>query len=346
MIACRGYTPTRRTEGPPQPPGSGRRDPTPRSPTGTTVHPELIKDKLIENPITGFVGVVHDLISSLQFGFTSGKSTDDAILEVTSFISTNLDQGNKCVGIFLDLAKAFDTVSIPSLLCKLEHIGIRGLQLQLFREYLSNRTRCVGIGGNVSGFLEIEYGVPQGSVLSPILFLIYINDLLGLHLSQGKLICYADDTALLFSANTWNKVFDVAQRGFNDVCDRLRQNTLTLNPEKTQYITFTMRSSGLPFDEFNLKIHSCDNPHTQPCTCVTLRKAVSVRYLGLLIDYSLSFREHIMLLTNRVRKLIYVFKSLRHVADFDLLRKVYLSLCQSVLTYGITAWGGAAKTTH
>lgn len=303
-----------------------------------------ILERLIYNRLINFLNK-YNLISKSQYGFRSGKSTNDAILEVSEFVVTNLDKGNKVLGIFLDLAKAFDTVSIPLLMSKLERLGIRGVELQLFRDYLSNRTQCVTIGDNVSDYLDIQYGVPQGSILGPVLFLVYINDLLDLHLTQGKLICYADDTVLLFSGSTWDTTFQLAQSGFNEVSKWLRRNVLTLNAEKTTYITFAMRSTGLPSPAYYIKAHRCDNCYSQSCACPTLRSTTSVKYLGLLLDSSLSYREHIAALAKRVRKLVYVFKNLRFVADTSLLKQVYLSLCQSIISYAVIAWGGVAKST-
>ncbi|XP_062529771.1 uncharacterized protein LOC134200606 [Bombyx mori] len=153
----------------------------------------------------------NSLLSNSQFGFRTGKSTDNAVYELVDYIVQNLDKGNKTLGLFLDLAKAFDTVSIPILTKKLEKIGIRGVQLKLFNDYLTDRYQCVKFDNYFSRDIPVTYGVPQGSILGPVLFLIYINDLLELNSVRGKIISYADDTVLLFSAGTWDSVFREAQ---------------------------------------------------------------------------------------------------------------------------------------
>lgn len=287
------------------------------------------------------------LISSCQFGFRSGRSTEDAVHKLTDYVIRNLDNGNKALAIFLDLAKAFDTVSVPRLLAKLERIGIRGLQLKLFQDYLSGRKQCLKVDSYISTDLPVSFGVPQGSVLGPTLFLIYLNDLCGLKLEKGIIISYADDTALVFSADTWDNTFALAQNGFNKVSDWLKQNILTLNSDKTMYMPFYIRNPNKPPIELTLKSHSV---HVHPinastCHCPCLIRKCEVKYLGVILDSSLNYNAHISLLQSRLRKLIYVFKNLRHVADVQILKKVYRALCQSILMYCISCWGGTSKTT-
>lgn len=155
---------------------------------------------------------------------------------------------------------------------------------------------------------------------------------------------YADDTALLFSAKTRVEVYEYAQNGFNIVSNWLRNNLLTLNTDKTNYILFTMRNTNIPLTNLNIYAHNCCTFADTACSCPTLAIADHIKYLGVTIDSNLNFRKHIDLLCTRVRKLMYVFKNLRKIADYKLIKQVYLALCQSILTYCITSWGGAAKT--
>lgn len=289
----------------------------------------------------------YNLLSPSQYGFRASKSTSDAVHDLTNHIVTNLDGGQKVLGIFLDLAKAFDTVSVPILIRKMERLGIRGIQLELFKDYLSGRTQSVKIGGSVSDECQVNYGVPQGSVLGPTLFLIYINELGVLTLPKGKVITFADDTALLFTADTWSEVFVYAQSGFNIVSNWLRDNVLTLNAEKTNYVTFSIKQHTPPpsMTPNTILAHTCAFPHSTTCTCIQINKADCIKYLGLTIDSTLKFQEHINTLSNRLRKLIYVFKTLRNVTDDKIKKMVYYALAQSLITYCITSWGGAPKST-
>lgn len=287
----------------------------------------------------------HNLLAATQFGFRSGRSTADAVHELTDFIVEKLDSGMKCLTIFLDLAKAFDTVFVPNLINKLEKLGIRSTQLQLFKDYLTNRTQRVKIGDYVSQDLVTEYGVPQGSIMGPTLFLCYINDLCKLELKDCTVISYADDTTLTFYANTWDEVFQKAQSGFNRVCHWLAANSLTLNAEKTKYMTYSITNrhcSAVPLA--GILAHKCSFPPSPGCTCPSINVTNSIKYLGVIIDRNLNFKEHTHSVAQRVRKLIFVFKQMRHSADGKILRMVYTALCQSIVSYCITSWGGASKT--
>ncbi|CAH2094200.1 unnamed protein product [Euphydryas editha] len=286
----------------------------------------------------------NNLLSTAQFGFRRNKSTSDAVQELIDFTVTNLDSKNKTIAIFLDLAKAFDTVSIKILLKKLECLGIRDLQLKLFESYLTERKQCVKIENFTSEDVPVYFGVPQGSILGPTLFIAYINDLCQLVLPNAKIITYADDTALLFSGKSWTEVFSNAQTGFDTVMNWLNENILTLNVAKTKYITFSLRNEEPDITSHKLISHKCTDHNKFNCLCPNIERTNAIKYLGIMIDSRLSFQQHIELLASRTRKLIYIFKNLRHVANKEIIKTVYLALGESILSYCISTWGGTTKT--
>ena len=255
-----------------------------------------------------------------------------------------MDTKEKCLTIFIDLAKAFDTVSVPHLLCKLSKLEIRGQPLSLFHNYLCDRRQRVGILDKVSEECTIEYGVPQGSILGPTLFLTYIKDLCRLDMQGGRIFSFADDTALFFCGKSWSEVFSLAQNGFEKVSNWLHTNVLTLNVQKTKYMTFALRTDQRHPSSLSIRAHIplCIDHHQ--CECPQLSETDCIKYLGVLIDRTLSFKGHIEALISRLRKLIYLFKCLRNVADRKVIRMVLFALCQSLVDYCITAWGGSAKT--
>ncbi|KAJ8714534.1 hypothetical protein PYW07_002759 [Mythimna separata] len=311
-----------------------------------SILPTLSKllERLMNNRLVKFLNQNH-ILSSSQYGFRSGISTNNAVLDLTNTIVTKLDEKQKVIGVFLDLAKAFDTISVPTLIAKLERIGIRGTQLSLFSSYLTGRRQCLRIGDWTSDELPITFGVPQGSIIGPTLFLIYINDLCQLKLPNASIFTYADDTALIFSGDSWDLVFQYAQSGLAIVTSWLAQNLLTLNVAKTNYLTFSFSAAGKPSSSsFALIAHSCISTHNIGCDCPHLNRVSCIKYLGVQIDDCLTFGTHIDTLTTRLRRLIYVLKNLRDVADSKVIKRVYLALCQSLIQYCIVSWGGSGRS--
>ncbi|XP_072931145.1 uncharacterized protein [Epargyreus clarus] len=310
-----------------------------------SVLPALSKilEKLINYRLRKFFAD-NDLLSKNQFGFRNGISSEDAVLALTEEICYQLDSGNKCLGVFLDLSKAFDTVSIPILLEKLYHFGIRGVPHSFLSDYLTDRQQQLKLGQIISSPTNISYGIPQGSVLGPTLFLIYVNELCNFNLPNCKIFTYADDTALVFNANSWENIKVLAESGMHYISSWLRGNLLTLNISKTKFVPFSIRKTSLPPSNFSLVAHSCLNPTSNTCLCNELTQSNNIKYLGVFIDQHLTWNIHINSIADRIRKLIWIFKRLRHVASKDILIMTYKALAQSIISYGIPVWGGAAKS--
>lgn len=300
-------------------------------------------EKLINNRLINYLNKFN-IISNSQYGFRHGLSTEDAVLDLTSLIADQLDQRKKCLTVFLDLKKAFDSVSLPTLVHKLEIIGIRGIPLNLFTDYLYNRKQCVKIENYVSSELDISFGVPQGSVLGPTLFLIYVNDLANIGIEGGKVYSYADDTAIVFSGPSWSAVHTITEAGLVKISDWLKKNLLTLNINKTNYICFAIKNRLQPSNEFSLKLHECNKLDNLNCDCKKLARVFSTKYLGVMLDSRLSWHVQIEYVNEKIRKLIWIFKTLRHITSRKLLNQIYVSLVQSVLGYCIPIWGGATRT--
>lgn len=319
-----------------------------------------IFERIINKNLTNYLEKFN-IISPRQFGFRKRISTSDATLEVVDHIVKSMNSHKKILTIFLDLAKAFDTVPTSTLLSRLNSIGVRGTQLDLFRSFLEGRSQYVKIGQHVSDDQpnDPSFGLPQGSTLSPTLFLIFINPLCQLNIQNCVITSFADDTTLSFTADNWDKLQTTAQNGFNLVVQWLQANSLTLNASKTKFIPFSISPRSQPTTQISLRAHSC-NTSPKPkhqhqkqtnkgrqqaqCQCPLISSATSIKYLGILIDNHLNFKPHINLLTSRVRKLTYIFKTLRFIATASIIKTTYLALCQSIISYCIPCWGGAAKT--
>lgn len=233
---------------------------------------------------------------------------------------------------------------------KLERLGIRGKALDWLHSYLIDRRQCVKIDNSISEEHKINFGVPQGSILGPTLFTIYMNDIFQTTITNADLICYADDTVILFHGTDWQQVYKNAEIGLNNIANWLDNNLLTLNVTKTKYISFRKtKATKIPTRTLSIHDNSCYNRfnnNESPCPCSVINRVEEIKYLGVIIDEHLSFGPQIELrvLTKRPCKLIYVMKMIRNSAPTDVKKLVYIALCQSLLTYCINTWGGAAKT--
>lgn len=252
-----------------------------------------------------------------QFGFRTRCSTTQAILKVVSSVVEALENGEHVSLSLCDLSKAFDCVSFDILISKLQCYGIRGLPLKLFTSYLRDRQQCVSVNGNLSELAGVSHGVPQGSVLGPLLFIIYINDLIH-YLHPNTCIAYADDTSLLVSdrdlASLSLKVESVMQRSK----DWFTGNKLKLNSDKTQSLLISTHR--------NITSHN------------------SVKLLGIFIDDNLNWKSHVDFLGKKLAKTLFLLKNLKPLCNLQTLRMCYFALFHSHLMYGTVLWGNSTNS--
>lgn len=250
-------------------------------------------------------------------------------------IKTESGNKNFVMGIFLDLTKAFDTVDHTILLHKLKHYGIRGNSYSWFQSYLSNRTQYTAIDGICSSHLPLLTGVPQGSILGPLLFLIYINDIQFAY-SQAKLTLFADDTNVFIAESNLQTLFSSA----NLVCDKLSDwfyaNRLTVNISKSAFMIFFARTSD---DQYILenKLELKLNNHQ-------LSRVNKIKFLGLLIDDKLTFKQHIKDLTSKINNTNSMLFARKQFIPSNARRNLYLSLIYSKISFGIEIYGNAAQS--
>lgn len=302
-----------------------------------------ILEKIVNKRLINYIEKL-GLLSPRQFGFRQKKSTEDAVTFLINLVSGYLDEKKHCVGIFLDLAKAFDTVSTKILLKKLENLGIRGIGQEWFKSYLSDRQQLVGVGSCFSDRLGVHYGVPQGSILGPTLFILYINDLLQLNILDAEIICYADDTVILFNGINWTQTFNKAENGISILNNWFKNNLLTLNSKKTKYLCFHKTSFSQPPTNSSIRIHSCNQTLNNDCNCDVLERTDTIKYLGVILDDNLNFKAHIHCLSKRIRKTAAIFKKLRESCSLSTIKTVYYAICHSLINYCIPIWGSAGKT--
>ena len=262
---------------------------------------------------------------NFQFGFRSNLSTNNALLSIVESIQSHLDKNKFCAGVFVDLKKAFDTVDHHILLQKLEHYGIRGVANEWFSSYLKNRAQFVSIGNVSSTIKELLTGVPQGSVLGPLLFLLYINDLHS-SVRDAKTYHFADNTSVILSS-TFLEIFSKQiNKDLLNLSNWLKANKLSLNVKKTELVIF--RSKKLKIDSsFKFKLNG-----------KRLVPTKSVKYLGVLLDEHLHWNEQISQVKMKLNRAIGILSKLRYNANLSVLKIIYHSLFGSRLLYGSQLW--------
>ena len=197
---------------------------------------DKIIEKIMHNRLYTFLER-HNILFRNQFGFRKNTSTVHTLVQITEMIKASIDSDKYGCGIFIDLRKAFDTVNHEILLTKLEHYGIRGNLLNWFMSYLTNRKQYVSINGESSVPLDINCGVPQGSVLDPLLFLLYINDLPNTS-NVLNFYLFADDTNIYYESNSLQELKKTMNKELNKIFLWLNLNRLSLNIDKTNFLIF------------------------------------------------------------------------------------------------------------
>ena len=297
-----------------------------------------ILEKLMYSRVIDFIKKFKILYAN-QYGFQKGLSTELAINSLLNNIIDCLE--NKEVGfcILLDFAKAFDTVNHEILLEKLYYYGIRGVAHKWFKSYLSERMQCTEIGNTRSKFDFVKSGVPQGSVLGPLLFLLYINDIV-LSSNLCKFTLFADDTSLFYSHKSKKEGTNILNSELDKIADWLAANKLSLNVSKSKLLIFNNNKGTLVNDSAD----SVDDSFGIYINGEKLKEVDHAKYLGALIDDKLNWSYHIKSVNLKLSKGIGLLAKIRHYVPSSTLKSLYYSFLNPYIDYNLLNWGMAATT--
>ena len=280
----------------------------------------IIYDKMIE-----FIDK-NKIMSDTQFGFRKKMSTETALMKFMDYVHSGLSCKQYVGTVFMDLSKAFDVMNHNILKQKLEHYGFRGMFLDFMMQFVQDRRYFVNVNGLNSDIRNVNIGVPQGSTLGPLLFLIYVNDM-KYSSSILKFIQFADDTTILFNCSDFDLLKLTLETEANKVIEWLTSNKLLINLTKTQSMLFTFRRNNQL-----LSIILND---------IVINEQEVVTFLGVVIDKKLNWKSHISHICSKVSKSIAILRILKFIFPKEILKMLYMSLIHSYLNYCNLIWGSA-----
>ena len=288
-----------------------------------------ILEKLFNNRLDNFIDK-HKLLTDNQYGFRANRSTSMALLESVEEITNSMDKKQQSIGIFLDLKKAFDTINHDILIKKLERYGIRGIVGNWVRSYLSHRYQFVTLGDCSSVCLDIACGVPQGSVLGPKLFILYINDICNVS-NVLKLVLFTDDTNIFFSGDDLYQLVEAINFEISKLKLWLDNNKLSLNLSTTKFMLFGNCRTN---EHIKIQINGVD-----------IEQVSQIKFLGVTIDEKLNWKSPVKHIHSKLSRSIAVLYKAKQVLDHKSLQILYCSLVSPYLSYCAEVWGNNYKST-
>ena len=281
-----------------------------------------IYEKVVQTRLVSHLKTNNILYAS-QYGFRAGHSCEHALLEAQHCILKSMERKQVTALLLLDFSRAFDMVDFDILLEKLEHYGVRGIGQNWFSSYLKGRSQYVHVNNKNSGVSEMKYGVPQGSILGPILFIIYSNDM-ALIDGTAKFICFADDSNVIISADSFQELDRAVNKILAAIQQWVTQNGLKLNIGKTKYMLFSNKRKSA----IRLYLNG-----------IEIKESSHEKFLGVIMDSQLNWEHHIRLLASKISRNVGTLHKLKGLVPIKVMKTLYNSFIQSHLYYCATVWG-------
>ena len=277
-------------------------------------------ERIVYNRLINFLNK-YSILSCNQYGFRKNHSTAYALIQLYDKLSDAIDKGNVTLGLFIDLSKAFDTVNHDILVAKLEFYGVRGVALEWFESYLSCRSQFVQYNGYSSSSKYIKRGVPQGSILGPLLFLLYINDLCDVSKALD-FILFADDTNIFYSHKDQNYLMEIVTTELKKLSSWFQASKLSINIKKSNFILFKTKQNRRKLD-----LHFLIN-----------------LFLGVILDEHLSWKPQIQNVARKISKSIGIICKSSFFLNKNSLCTLYYSLVYPYLHYCASVWGSTYQS--
>ena len=312
--------------------GKGEKDvPSNYRPISVVSHLAKIQEKLVQTQFISYLRK-HELITIEQSAFLMNHSTVTSLHRVVDDWHAILNDHEVVAVCFFDISKCFDTISHELLILKLQYYGVHDTELDWFKSYLSGRQQSVNLNGKLSNPRGVTVGIPQGGVLGPILFLIFINDIVQ-SVNAGTCNIFADDVAIYTNGNNIKEAELKLQVCVNEIGDWYKNNRLKINADKTNVMLITSRKHDS--NELNVSLNG-----------TSLRQVDTVRYLGLNIDSRLTWTDHVKQLCKNLSYKVFSLRRLSNTLSTPLLNTLYKSTIQPCIDYACSVWGNCSSKTR
>ena len=305
--------------------GGSKDDPSNYRPISSLPYLSKVFERCMTNKLTSFFDTF-SIISKSQFGFQKNISTSDALFKLTEIIFKSLDSMKHHISILIDLKKAFDTMNHNILIQKLELYGIRQLPLKWIGSYLCNRSSCVGLGGTCSRQEFTNIGIPQGSIIGPILFLIYINDLPNVSPILDTTL-FADDTTISVSDTNYDELIHKTNTELIKINDWTISNRLTVNVDKTETILVTNRPSAITQHSY-VQLNGENIMFSPHC-----------KFLGTFLDNKLNFDKQVTHIIGKLSRGAGILYKIKDQLPVQARINYYYGMLYPFMSYNILIWG-------